>query len=73
MNVNVTGNPTYDESCVGFSEGSVGSNEFLGGSVHDCNWPAPAERPAGHGIYVSSPNNVVDGVEMYQHRPIRDS
>ena len=68
VNVKVTGNPRLNgdaESCVEFSDGGVGSNEFLGGSVHDCDWPAPAERPAGHGYYISSPNNVVDGVDMY--------
>jgi len=61
-----TGGARSNGSVVQFSNGSIGSNEFLGGRVHDGNWPAPSSRPASHGFYISSPNNLVRGTEIYR-------
>ncbi len=51
---------------VGF--GGNGSNEFIGGIVHDATGPSggnPDDDNGPHGFYVSSPNNLVDGTEIH--------
>ena len=65
---------------VSFSSGSVGGNEIVGGTIHDSASYGSTEmataiavynatggrRPAmAHAVYVESPNNLVDGVEIY--------
>jgi hypothetical protein len=73
INLNVHGNNSTavtisTSSVVNVSSGSVGFNEFLGGSVHGCSGPVAPTTGAGnrcHGFYVSSPSNLVDGVDMY--------
>jgi serralysin len=63
--IGYTGPTSSNGSCVVFSAGSQGSNTFKNGKVHNCDWPQPSARPISHGFYVSSPNNLIQGTEIY--------
>jgi hypothetical protein len=65
--IGYTGPLSSTGSCVQFSVGSQGSNQFIGGKVHNCDWPAPPQRNASHGFYISSPNNLIQGTEIYNY------
>lgn len=48
----------------GSTAGNLGGNEFIGGSLHHCG---SVGAQAEHGIYIDTPNNVIDGADIYDN------